>query len=220
MHHHQKSQYNCPFSFCSNGLICRHQGSTKSLPSSENAPDYTDHHKLCTILTPQRHNLKGMLLWCSLCEDDETVHRWAGEQPRSHTPWLWCRGSPGPSLEIRGGSDNRLLSVRQSGGGGSGSASTLWSVRLHMAQALCHALSWTPNIISCHVLPWAQPCRLLPALTSPLFLFLFVSLNLLYKRKQEGESRGKFAIFFTYIFYMGCNAFLLHRLKTVFYLSL
>lgn len=81
MHHHQKSEHNCPFSLCSNGLICRHQGSTKSLPSNANAPDYTDHHKLCTILTPQRHNLTGMLLWCSLCEDDETVHRWAGEQP-------------------------------------------------------------------------------------------------------------------------------------------
>lgn len=46
-----------------------------------------------------------------LCVAGEAVHRRIGEQPHFCT-WPWCWGSPGPSLEMRGGSDNRLLCVR------------------------------------------------------------------------------------------------------------
>lgn len=74
------------------------------------------HHQICTI-DPHRRTWMGLwLCWC-LWEVDEmqTIHRWiwwGGGRPLSCTPWLWCRGSPAPPLEIRGGSDNRLLSVR------------------------------------------------------------------------------------------------------------
>lgn len=104
-----------------------------------------------------------------------------GEQPRSHT-WPRRRGSPGPSLGMRGGSDNRLLSVRHGHKERAAAAAgvPLWSVRLLMAQALSHAPSWNPNTTSCRVLLWAQHRRVGAALAAQHLIFFFPFLNFLF----------------------------------------
>lgn len=45
---------------------------------------------------------------CVLCVTSGTVHMADGWAVSLYCTWPWCWGSPGPSLEIRGGSDNRL----------------------------------------------------------------------------------------------------------------
>lgn len=143
-----------------------------------------------------------------LCGATEAVHRRIGEPPRLCT-WPWCWGSPGPSLEMRGGSDNRLLRVRhghkERGAAAAGVASTWWSVRLLMAQALSRPPSSKPHTTSCRVRLWAHQHREAAARHS-WYIFLFIYFTCPWtsftEAKRWGRSCGKFAIFFFLHFFV------------------
>lgn len=168
--------------------------------------------------------LTGASLWWCLCEDGE-VDWWIalhlGRDAEDPLPLLWRSEE---NLVI--GCYLCVTAAGREQRWKRGCVSLLWSVRLHMAQTLSHAPSWTPNTTWCHVLVWARARRSLRLSMLPEISCFssFCVLNLIWKRKQEREAFGKFFFNFLNTFYAHVMQALhlngLNNIDNIFHLTL